>query len=259
MSILIHPTAIVDPEAELGEDVEVEPYSIIEKNVKIGKGTKIGSQVLLKEWTTIGKDCTIGKGVIIGAFPQDVRFNGERSFVKIGDRNLIREYVTIHRGTKEESTTQIGNDNFLMAYAHIAHNCKIEDGVVIANAGSLAGYVTVEKKVMISGLVGIHQYVRIGAYSIIGGCSKVTKDVPPYVRVDGHPSTVQGLNSVGLCRAHFSLKTRSILKKAYKILFKSGLNTTQALKRIDEELELIPEIKHLCEFIKNSQRGICKT
>ncbi|MEA1964026.1 MAG: acyl-[acyl-carrier-protein]--UDP-N-acetylglucosamine O-acyltransferase, partial [Candidatus Aerophobetes bacterium] len=144
-------------------------------------------------------------------------------------------------------------------YAHIAHNCKIEDGVVIANVGSLAGYVTVEKKVMIGGLVGIHQYVKIGAYSIIGGCSKVTKDVPPYMRVDGHPSTVRGLNSVGLYRAHFSPETRSILKKAYKILFKSGLNTTQALKRIDEELELIPEIKHLYEFIKNSQRGICKS
>ncbi|MCD6473053.1 acyl-ACP--UDP-N-acetylglucosamine O-acyltransferase [Candidatus Aerophobetes bacterium] len=259
MSVLIHPTAIIDPKAELDENVEVGPYSIIEKNVKISKGTKVGPQVLLKEWITIGKDCTIGKGVIIGTLPQDVNFNGKKSFVKIGDRNLIREYVTIHRGTKEESITQIGNDNFLMAYVHVAHNCKIEDKVIIANVGNLAGYVTVEKNAMIGGLVGVHQYVRIGAYSIIGGCSKVTKDVPPYVRADGHPSIVKGLNSVGLRRAHFSPETRSILKKAYKILFKSGLNTTQALKKIDDGLELIPEIKHLCEFIKNSQRGICKS
>jgi len=145
-----------------------------------------------------------------------------------------------------------------MAYSHIAHNCTVEDGVVVANMGTLAGYVTLEKKVMVGGLSAIHQYVKVGAYSIIGGCSKVIKDVPPYTRADGHPATLWGLNTVGLRRANFSPRKRELLKRAYKILFRSGLNTSQAIKQIEKELEPIPEIRHLCNFVKNSERGICK-
>jgi len=258
MSIVIHPTAIVDSGAQLEEGVEIGPYSIIGKNVRIGKRTKIGSGVLIEGWTTIGEDCVISKGAAIGGPPQDLHYKGVRSFIKIGDRNLIREYVTIHRGTKEESTTRIGNDCFIMAYSHIAHNCTIEDGVIMANLGTLAGYVTVEKKVVIGGLSAAHQYVRIGAYSIIGGCSKVVKDVPPYTKVDGHPATLWGLNTIGLRRGGFSPKTRELLKRAYTILFRSNLNTSQALGRIENGLEPIPEIRHLCDFIRNSKRGICK-
>ena len=258
MSIFVHPTAIVSPRANLDEGVKVDPYSIIGKNVTVGRGTKIGPHVQLDGWTHIGKECTICKGVVIGTLPQDINFENGKSFVKIGDRNLIREYTTIHRGTKEGSTTRIGNDNFFMACSHIAHNCLVEDGVVIANVGTLAGYVTVEKKAMIGGLSVVHQYVRIGTYSIVGGCSKVVKDVPPYTKADGHPTTLWGLNSVGLRRANFSLQTRKALKKAYQILFRSGLNTSQAVEKISNELESSPPVRHLCSFIKNSQRGICK-
>ena len=258
MSIFVHPTAIVSPRANLDEGVKVDPYSIIGENVTVSRGTKIGPHVQLDGWTHIGKECTICKGVVIGTLPQDINFENGKSFVKIGDRNLIREYTTIHRGTKEGSTTRIGNDNFFMAYSHIAHNCLVEDGVVIANVGTLAGYVTVEKKAIIGGLSAVHQYVRIGTYSIVGGCSKVVKDVPPYTRADGHPTTLWGLNTVGLRRANFSLPTRKVLKKAYQILFRSGLNTSQAVEKISNELESSPPVRHLCSFIKNSQRGICK-
>jgi len=258
MGIIIHPTAVVESGAQLGEDVEVGAYSIIGKNVRIGKRTRIDPQVFIEGWTTIGEDCVISKGAAIGGPPQDVHYQGARSFIKIGDRNLIREYVTIHRGTKEESTTCIGNDCFIMAYSHIAHNCTIEDGVIIANLGTLAGYVTVEKKAVIGGLSAAHQYVKIGAYSIIGGCSKVVKDVPPYTKADGHPASLWGLNTIGLRRGGFSPKARQLLKRAYKILFRSNLNTSQALGRIENGLDPIPEIRHLCEFIRNSKRGICK-
>jgi len=258
MSTLIHPTAIVDSKAQLDRDVEIGPYCLIGPNVKVGRRSKIGPLTTVEGWTEIGEECTICQGVIIGAPPQDVGFEKKKSFVKIGNRNLIREYTTIHRGSKEGTTTHIGNDNFFMAYSHIAHNCLIEDGVVIANTGTLAGYVTVEKKAIIGGLSAVHQHVRVGSYSIIGGCSKVVKDIPPYTKADGHPTRLWGLNSVGLRRANFSLKTRNLLKKAYKILFRSGLNTSQALKKIEGELTLDPQVQHLCEFIQNSKRGICK-
>ena len=258
METVVHPTAIVHPRAQLSEGVQVGPYSIVGENVSIGKGTKIGSSVLLEGWVKIGRNCVIQKGVVIGTPAQDIRYKGERSFVEIGDGNIIREYVTIHRGTKKDSVTRIGNSNFIMAYSHIAHNCWIGDGVVIANVGTLAGYVRVEDKVVIGGLSAVHQYVRIGAYSIIGGCSKVIKDIPPYTKADGHPTTLWGLNTVGLRRANFPLSTRNSLKRAYKILFRSNLNTHQALKRIKNELEGISEIDYLCNFIQNSKRGICK-
>ncbi len=258
MSTLVHPTAIIDSKAELDQDARIGPYCMVGPNTRIGKKTKIIAFATIEEWTEIGAECTIGQGVIIGTLPQDTGFENKKSFVRIGDRNIIREYTTIHRGSKEGSTTRIGNDNFFMAYSHVAHNCLIEDGVVIANAGTLAGYVIVEKKVMIGGLSAVHQYVKIGAYSIIGGCSKVVKDIPPYTKADGHPARLWGLNSIGLKRANLSLEKRNILRKAYKILFRSSLNTTQALRKIENELKANSEIKHLCQFIQSSKRGICK-
>lgn len=258
MSVIIHPTAIVAPGAELNENVEIGPYSIIGENVKITRGTKVGPHVLIEGWTQIGENCQIFQGAVIGTPAQDVSSQRKRSYVQIGHNNLIREYVTIHRGTKEESTTYVGNSTFLMAYSHIAHNCRIGDEVVIANCGSLAGYVTVEKNAVIGGLTAIHQFVRIGAYAIIGGCSKIVQDIPPYIKATGHPGTLWGLNTVGLRRAGFSLSRRNLLKKAYRILFRSHLNTSQALEEIEKKLDLSPEIDHLCEFIRTSQRGICK-
>lgn len=256
--VKIHSTAVVSPKAELDEGVEVGPYSVIGDKVRVGKNTKIGPHVLLEGWTTIGENCEILQGAVIGTPPQDISHRGGRSYVKVGNGNLIREYVTIHRGTVEESTTVVGNQTFLMAYSHIAHNCRVGDGVVIANGGTLAGYVTLEEKVIIGGLTAVHQYVRIGAYAIIGGCSKVVQDIPPYTKADGHPTTLFGLNTLGLRRAGFSPPTRELLKKAYRILFRSNLSTSQALEKIKNELELSPEVRHLISFIENSRRGICR-
>ena len=258
MSTVIHPAAIVDSRAQLDEGVEIGPYCVVGPNTQIGKNTRIAPLAMIEEWTSIGEECTISQGTIIGALPQDRGFEKKRSSVRIGDRNLIREYTTIHRGSKEGSSTQIGDDNFLMAYSHIAHNCVIEDGVVIANMGTLAGYVTVQEKSMIGGLSAVHQYVTIGAYSIVGGCSKVVKDVPPYTKADGHPARLWGLNSVGLRRAGFSVEVKNSLKRAYKMLFRSSLNTSQALRKIENELDMNPQIHHLCQFIRSSRRGICK-
>lgn len=254
----IHPTALVSAKAEMGEGVEIGPYCTIGDNVEIGDGTKIGPGVSIQGWVKIGKRCRIYQGTVIGTEPQDIHHKGERSFVRIGDDNIIREYVTIHRGTSPDSTTEIGNGNFLMAYCHIAHNCQIGNRVIIANMGTLAGYVKVEDSAVIGGLTGIHQFVRVGTLAMIGGCSKVIKDIPPYTLADGHPASLWGLNVVGLRRAGFSETTREYLNRAYKILFRSGLTTTEALKKIENEFEEIPEVMHLCNFIRTSKRGICK-
>lgn len=258
MSTVIHPTALVKDGAKLGKEVEIGPYCIIGENVKIGEGTKISSGVSIQGWTKIGRRCQILQGTIIGTPAQDVHHTGGKSFVEIGDDNLIREYVTIHRGTKEESTTHVGSNNFLMAYCHIAHNCWVGNEVVIANMGTLAGYVRLENKAIIGGLSAAHQYVRIGTLAMIGGCTKIIKDIPPFTLADGNPASLYGLNVIGLRRAGFTAATRSSLNKAYKILFRTGLNTMQALKKIENELESIPEIDYLCNFINKSQRGISK-
>jgi len=254
----VHPTALLGDKCKLSAGVKIGPYAVIGSDVEIGAGTVIGPQVVIEGWVKIGERCNINAGVVIGTPPQDVHFQGKRSFVEIGNDNLIREYTTIHRGSQAESVTRIGNGTFLMAYTHVAHNCTVGDGVVIANMGTLAGHVTLEKKVMMGGLAAVHQYVKVGAYAIIGGCSKVVKDVPPYTKVDGHPAKLWGLNTVGLTRADFPPKTRELLSKAYRILFLYGLNTSQALEQIEKEVEATPEIEHLSQFIRTSQRGICK-
>ncbi|MEW6620560.1 MAG: acyl-ACP--UDP-N-acetylglucosamine O-acyltransferase [bacterium] len=254
---MIHPTAIIHPKAKLEDDVEIGPFSIIEENATIRQGTKIGANVIINGWTTIGKNCTIHMGCVIGHEPQIKNYEIKESYCIIGDNNIIREYVTIHRGWKEKEKTVIGNDNYLMANSHIAHNCEIGSGVIITNGALLAGHVKVEDKAVISGLVGIHQFCRIGSYAMIGGLSQVTQDVPPYILADGNPLVIHGINSVGLRRAGFSQEIRNNLKSAYKILYRSKLNTSQALKKIEQELPPSPEINYLIDFIKNSKRGIC--
>ena len=256
--IKVDERAIVHPKAILEEDVEIGPYSLVGENVRIGRGTKIGPYVLLDGWTTIGRNCQIHTGAVLGTIPQDLKFKGAKSFLSIGNNNVIREYVTINRATDEGGETGIGDNNLLMAYVHIAHNCEIGNNVIMANVATLAGHVTIEDKAVIGGLSAIHQFVKIGTVSIVGGCSKVVKDVPPYIKTDGHPLKPYGLNIIGLKRNNFSPKTRTLLKKAYRILYNSKLNVSQAVLRIAEEVENCPQIDHLLQFIRTSERGIIK-
>ena len=250
--------AIVHPKAILEEDVEIDPYSLVGENVRVGKGTKIGPYVLLDGWTTIGSNCQIYAGAVLGTIPQDLKFKRAKTFLSIGNDNVIREYASINRATDEGGKTIIGDNNLLMAYVHIAHNCEIGSNVIMANVATLAGHVTIEDRAVLGGLSAVHQFVKIGTFSIVGGCSKVVKDVPPYIKADGHPLKPYGLNSVGLQRNKFPPKTRALLKKAYRILYNSKLNVSQALLRIEAEVENCPEINHLLQFIRASERGIVK-
>lgn len=235
----VHPTAIVHKNAKIGPGVEIGPYAVIGENVEIGKGCKISSHAV------IGSPC------------QDLKYKGERTFVRIGENTTIREFVTINCATGEGEVTVIGDDCLLMAYAHIAHNCRVGNGVIIANCGTLAGHVELEEKAIIGGLVAIHQFCRIGTLGLIGGCSKVVQDVPPYMIADGHPAKVHTINSVGLERNNITEEIRNNLKKAFKYIYKSGLSTSHALKKIKDEINQTPEITHLVDFIQNSSRGIC--
>ncbi len=259
---MIHPTAIVDKKAKLSDGVTIGPYSIIGPDVTIGALTKIGPHCVIEAYTTIGKNCRVHTGAVIGSVPQDLKFKGERSFVEIGDNNSIREYVTINRSTTKDAATRIGNDNLIMAYTHIAHDCKIGNNVIIANACTFAGHVTIEDNATLGGMVGIHQFVNIGTLAIVGGCSKVVKHIPPYAMADGHPTRIYGLNVVGLRRAGVSSEARKNLKRAFKILFGSGLSLPHALKKAEGALPQSKEIKHLINFLKtvkaDTKRGVCR-
>jgi len=256
--IKIHPTAIVGPKVELGEDVEVGPYSVINGNVKINRGSKIGAHVFIEGFTTIGENCRIFTGAAIGSQSQDLKYKGEKSFVKIGNNNVIREYVTINSATGEGNTTLIGDNNFIMAYAHVAHNCHVHNEAILANEVTLAGHVNVDDKAIIGGVSAVHQFVNIGKLSIIGGCSKVVKDIVPFTMADGHPTQIYGINYIGLTRNKFPPEKISTLKKIFKILFRSNLNTSQALVKIKEEFNSSEQADYLINFVKNSNRGICK-
>lgn len=254
----IHPTAIVSKKANLADDIEVGPYSIIGDEVEIGSSSKIGVFCTIEGETFIGKDCRIFTGAVIGSIPQDLKYHGAKTRLIIGDSNIIREYATINLGTEATGQTLIGNHNLLMAYSHIAHDCVIGNECIIANNGTLAGHVTIEDKAIVGGLVAIHQFVRLGRLSIIGGCSKVVQDVPPYASCDGHPAKVYGINVVGLKRAGFTPSLISRLKKAFKLIFFSKLSISHALDEIEKEIPPSPEISNLIEFIRNSSRGICR-
>lgn len=258
MSVKIHPTAIVHSEAQLDEDVEIGPYAVVDKNAKIGKSTCIEGFAQILGYTQIGKNCHIFPYAIIGSIPQDLKYKGEKSFVVIGDNNIIREFVTVNPGTEENTSTVIGNNNLIMAYSHIAHNCKIGDNNILANAATLAGYVEIENRVVIGGLVAIHQFCRVGSFSIIGGCSKVVQDIPPYSLCDGHPAKVRGINIVGLKRAGFPKEKIEIIRKAYKIIFFENHTFSVARQIILKELPLLEEINKLLDFISSSKRGIAR-
>lgn len=254
----IHPTAIVHPEAELGADVAIGPYSVVEAHVVIGDRTTVGARVTIEGNTTIGQENRIFTGAVIGSITQDKKYEGGTSYLKIGDRNTIREFVTINPGTEDGTETVIGSDNLIMAYAHVAHDCMIGNHVTIANAGTLAGHVVVEDHAIIGGLCGVHQFVRIGYLSIVGGNSKVVQDIPPYTMADGHPAKAYGLNSVGLERARIPLEERMALKRAFKVLHRSGYSTKTAIEKLREECTTSECADRLIKFIEKSQRGICK-
>ncbi len=255
----IHSTAIVAPDAELGEGVEIGPYSIIGKEVKIGRHTIIGPHAVIDDFTQIGENCHIFQFASIGAPPQDLKFAGEKTSVVIGNFNTIREFVTIHRSTTADiGVTVIGDHNLIMAYCHVAHNCKLGNNIVMSNGATLGGHTHIEDYAIIGGLTGVHQFSRIGAHCIVGGASGVNKDVPPYTTAAGNHAKLFGLNLIGLKRRGFSEETINALKKAYRILFRSHLLLNAAIEKVEAEVEDFPEVRHFVKFIKESERGVCR-
>lgn len=255
----IHPTAIISSKAKIDSSVSVGPFSVISDNVTIGANTKIGSHCVVEGNTTIGESCEIFTGAVVGSRPQDLKFKDEKVFLEIGNHNIIREYCTLNPGTKEGAKTIIGDNNLLMAYSHIAHDCKVGNGCVLANNSTLAGHVIIEDKVVIGGIVAIHQFVRIGMLSIIGGCSKVVQDIPPFSTCDGHPARVYGLNLVGLRRKGISNASIKQLDQAFRIIFNSGLSVKHAVEKAEKELEKNEEITYLLNFAKSSERGLTRS
>ncbi|HHP7229424.1 MAG TPA: acyl-ACP--UDP-N-acetylglucosamine O-acyltransferase [Xenococcaceae cyanobacterium] len=250
-SPLIHPTAIVHPQAELHSTVQVAPYAIIGADVTIGANTTIGSHAVIAGVTSIGTDNQIFPGAAIGLDPQDLKYQGANSKVIIGDRNRIREYVTINKATNSGEATVIGNDNLLMAYSHVAHNCIIEHEVIIANNVAMAGHVIIESQAVISGVLGIHQFVHIGRMAMVGGMSRINRDVPPYLLVEGNPAKVRSLNLVGLKRKGFSNTEIQQLKKAFRLLYRENLPLDKAIAQLDL-MTNNPHIQHLKQFLQAS-------
>jgi len=255
----IHPGAIVSPKAKLAAGVAVGAYSLIGDNVSIGANTLIGAHCVVEGNTTIGKNCELFTGVVAGSRSQDLKFKGGKVFLEIGDDNIIREYCTLNPGTNEGSKTVVGNGNLMMAYSHIAHDCRVGNNCVLANNSTLAGYVIIEDYAVVGGIVAIHQFVRIGALSIIGGCSKVVQDIPPYSTCDGHPARVYGLNLIGLRRRKVSNDSIKALGQAFKIIFNSGLTAKHALKNLEGKVNITKEISYLIDFINKSERGLTRS
>ena len=256
----IHPTAIVHSKAKIAEGVEIGPYTVVGEHVTIGKDTKIGAHVVIDGWTTIGERNQILPFSSIGTPPQDIGYRPEQeTYLIIGDDNVIRECATIHRATtKADRKTEIGNGNFLMAYSHVAHDCKLGNNIIMANSVALGGHIVIEDHAIIGGIVGVHQFVRIGAYSIVGGMTGVGMDILPYVSASGGRAQLYGLNLVGLKRKGFSEATIATLKKAYKIIFRSGLGLEEAVTKTMAEFPDSKEVGHLVEFIRKSKRGITR-
>lgn len=256
---MIHPTAVVSPKAEIGKDVHIGPFSIVGENVIIGDGTRIGPHVAIDPFTDIGPECQIFQFASIGAAPQAIKFQGEETWVRIGRGTVIREFVTINRGTAfGGGVTEVGERNFLMAYCHIAHDCKTGREVIMANNATLAGHIVIEDCATIGGLTAIHQFVRVGRYAYIGGKSAVTKDIPPFVMASGDRAKLFGLNLVGLKRRGIGDEAISRLKKAYRIVFRIGITLHEALERIKAEVESCPEVEEFVEFLRSSSRGVTR-
>jgi UDP-N-acetylglucosamine acyltransferase len=252
----IHHTAIIDPDAELGAGVEIGPWAMVGPNVIVGDRCRLGPRVRLQCNVRLAEDVTVGDGSILGGDPQDLKFQGEDTWVEVGAGTIIREYSTVNRATAATFKTVIGSRCFIMTYVHIAHDCHLGDEVVIANATQLAGHVTIHDRAVLSGLNAIHQFVTIGSYAFVGGCSRVNQDIPPFVKAVGNPVELYGLNSIGLQRAGFPGETVAALKRAYRLFFNSELNVSQALDRARSDLPEIPEVEQFLAFVQSSERGV---
>lgn len=257
MGVEIHPTAVVHPQAYLHSGVKVGPYAVVEDGVEIGEGSIIGPHAVIHRGTTLGRECLVAAHVVLGGDPQHLGYRGGPTFLKIGDRNVLREFVSIHRSFREGEATVVGSDNYIMAYAHIGHDCQIGNRVIITSFAGLSGHVVVEDGAIIGGQVGLHQFVRIGALAMVGGSSAFNKDVPPYTLASGRPGKVYGLNVVGLRRHGVPSEVRRALAKTFKLFYRTGLPRGQALERILHEVDPYSEVLHFVEFVRTSQRGVC--
>jgi UDP-N-acetylglucosamine acyltransferase len=255
----IHETAVVHSGATLGRNVVIGPYAVIGEHIKLGDNCIVGSHVSIDGWTTAGDNNRFYHGATIGCEPQDLKFKGEKSHLVIGDNNIFRENVTINRGTEGGGgETRIGNNCLFMAYSHVAHDCQIGNHVIMGNCAALAGHIVIEDRVIISGLSGIHQFCKIGKMAMVGFLSKIVKDVPPFVLVDGNPAKVAGINVVGLRRNDVSSEVRDEIKKAYRILYRSNLTIIKAVEQMEQELQGSQEIDHFIRFLRNAERGILR-
>jgi len=257
--VSIHPSAIVAPTARLGAGVTIGPYSTIGDQVTLGDGTTVGGHVVIETGVEVGRNCRIFSHAVLGSEPQDLKFRGEKSMLIVGDGTIIREFATLNRATSGGGgKTVVGRGCLIMAYAHVAHDCHLGDGVILANAATLGGHIVIEEHAIVGGLTGVHQFCRIGAHAIIGGCSGIILDIPPFVKAQGNVARLFGLNTVGLKRRNFPPEAIRHLKQAYRLLFLKGLNTSQALERITAEVPACAEVQHLVHFIKTSERGITR-
>lgn len=256
MSTTVHPMALVDPAAELGEGTSVGPFAQVGADVVTGPGCRIESHAVLEGTVRLGRGVRVGIGSVLGGEPQDLKFRGEPASVEIGDEVVIREYVTINRGTAATGRTVVGPRCFLMSYVHLAHDCHVAERVVIANGTQVAGHVTIHDHASLSGLVAIHQFVTVGSHAFVGGCTRVSQDIPPYVKAVGNPMELFGLNTIGLQRAGFAPETLTALKRCYRLFFNSDLNLSQALERARMDLPATPEVERFISFVESSGRGL---
>jgi UDP-N-acetylglucosamine acyltransferase len=252
----IHPSAIISPDAEIADDAEIGAFVIIGENCRVGSGSVIAARATLERNVTLGENVNVGIGTILGGLPQDLKFAGEETSVEIGDGTVIREYATINRGTVHSFKTTVGRNCLIMSYVHLAHDCHVGNHVILSNVVQLAGHVTVEDRAIISGLSAAHQFVRIGRNSFIGGMSRVAKDIPPFLKAVGSPVKLYGLNTIGLQRNGMDEATILELKRAYRLLFRSDLNISQAIERAQNELEPLAEVQELIRFVEASERGV---
>lgn len=256
MTATVHNTAVIDPRVELGSDVAIGPYAVIGPQVEIGDGTQIAAHAVLERNVRVGRHCYVGVGSVLGSDPQDRKYAGDETWVEIGDDTVIREYVTINRGTKHRGTTQVGAHCFLMTYVHVAHDCVIEHDVTLANDVQLAGHVLIEAHATLGGSSPIHQFVRIGTHAFVGGGSRVPQDVPPYTRAAGNPLKLYGINTLGLTRAGIPPATRDALRHAYRLLFNSKLRAADAIAQVCADCGDMAEVRRLVEFVTRSERGV---
>jgi UDP-N-acetylglucosamine acyltransferase len=252
----VHPTALIDPSAELAPGVVVGAPPPVGPHMRVGARTRIGSHVLIERDTTVGEECTLHQGAVLGTDPQDLKYMGEPTVLVVGDRTVIREYASLNRGTIASGVTRVGSDCMLMAYTHVAHDCHLGNHVILSNAVNMAGHVSIGDWAIVGGLTPIHQFVRIGAHAFVGGATRVAKDVPPYVKAAGSPMELYGLNSVGLQRRGIPDDVRRELKRAYRLFFASNHNVAQALARAREELRALPEVEVFLSFFENTERGV---